>query len=353
MFFAKKNLIGVDIGAHSVKLADIDFGRGGARLNHFLMLPSPSGAFSSGELEQPGLIAEVISNITRELGSKKKNAATAIWGSSSIVKRITIPRMEEDLVAEQVRWEAEQYIPFDLNEINLDFRILKNATGAKEKETMDLLIVAAQQDSIIRFAEAVTDGGLGLDVLDIAGFALANCFEINYGRLSGQSVLLINMGCQLTNFVVIESGEVVFCRDLAVGGQTYTTELQRNLGLSFEEAESIKISFSVGEGVPPEAVECINKTHDQVTEELVAGLDFFNSTSSAAPLSKAFVSGGGAKISGLVGHLSKKLGVSAEVLNAFNKVGLNSKFLSSSYIAEIRDFAPIAIGLGTRQRGDR
>lgn len=353
MFFSSKSLIGVDIGTHSIKVAELEVSRRGAKLNHFSRLMSPPGAFAGGELESPNLVAEVVGQLHRELASKRKAAATGIWGSASIVKRITIPRMEEDLVGEQVRWEAEQYIPFDLNEINLDFRILKNVAGAKEKETMDLLIVAAKQDAIIKFAEAITDGGLGLEVLDISGFALANCFETNYSKFVGQSVLLVNIGANLTNFVIVEGGEVIFCRDLAVGGQAYTDEIQKNLNLSPEEAESIKISFSLGEAVPPEAVEVISRTHELVAEELAAGVDFFSSTTSSAPLGKCYITGGGAKITGLVGFLSKKLGLPLEVLDPFHRIGANSKNLTSSYLAEVRDFASVAIGLGLRQKGDR
>jgi type IV pilus assembly protein PilM len=201
-------------------------------------------------------------------------------------------------------------------------------------------------------AEAVSMSGLSCDILDVSGFALANCFEKNYGTIKGQSLCLLNIGSTVTNFVIIENGEVVFCRDIPVGGGHYTAEIQKGMGISFEEAESMKLSSSMGQPVPEEVAAYINQTHEAIVEEIGNSIEFYLSTSQGSPVSQCFVTGGGAKTAGLVTFMARTIKFPCEIFDQFLNIKFNEKTLNPQYIGEIREFAAVAMGLGLRRMGD-
>lgn len=153
MFFSNKKLIGIDLGSSMIKAAEINFSGKKAELVGFSMTPTPEGAMVGGEIQQPGLLSEVIQSLVADLHSKRKQAAIGLWGTSVVVKKISIPRIEEKLIAGQIRWEAEQYIPFDVNEVNLEYKILERVN--QSAETMDIILIAARQENVFRYAEIV------------------------------------------------------------------------------------------------------------------------------------------------------------------------------------------------------
>src|SRR5262249_3518355 len=159
----------------------------------------------------------------------------------------------------------------DVTEVNIDFKILKGYQS--NPETMDILLVAAKHDAAFVHQDIIRGAGLSCSILDVGGFALANCFLKNWESAKGQTVALFNIGASITNFVVIENGEVVFCRDVPVGGLTYTGEIQKAMGISPEEAESMKISACMGHAAPDEVNQVIQATHEMVAEEVQGSLD--------------------------------------------------------------------------------
>ncbi|MCB0362104.1 MAG: type IV pilus assembly protein PilM, partial [Bdellovibrionales bacterium] len=227
-------------------------------------------------------ISDAIRHMLGEVKTKRRHVSTGLWGTAVIVKKITIPRMDESLVSEQIRWEAEQYIPFDVNEVNLEYKVLERVN--QSAETMDIILIAARQENVFRFAEIVETSGLVCSVLDVGGFALANCFERNYGVLDGQVVSLLNIGASVITFVVFENGEIVFCRDVPVGGSTYNTEIQKAMGVSLEESEALKLGFSSGQPGPEELGRIIQSTHEILCDEVQSSLDFFRNTSSSGAI---------------------------------------------------------------------
>lgn len=344
--FSKKKLIGLDIGTSTIKAAELDVSRKSASLVSYGMIPTPPQATVAGDIIDPQAIGGAVRELMTEIKTKRNFVATGLWGSSVIVKRISIPRMDENLVAEQIRWEAEQYIPYDINEVNLEFTILKKATPSNP-ETMDVLLVAAVQEMILKCAEIVELAGLNCSVLDVEGFALANCFEKNYGELHGQAVGLLNIGASVSNFVVVENGEVIFCRDIPVGGGTYTTEIQKGLNITAEEAEAMKISACTGQPAPEEASAIIQSTHEIILDELNNSVEFFLNTSQSSKISRLFLSGGALRTPGLQQLIGKTY--TSERFDPFLKIRTNEKVFSAAYLDEIRDFAAVAIGLGLRE----
>jgi type IV pilus assembly protein PilM len=350
MFFQSKKLIGLDIGSANIKMAEMTVSRRTATLENFVIRPTPARAVQGGEISDPGAISETIKGMVDVLKTKRKAAAVGLWGTSVITKRIAIPRMDEKLVGGQIRWEAEQYIPFDINEVNIDFSVLKSFQSTPEN--MDILLVAARQDVAVLYQDIVQSSGLQCTVVDVSGFALANCYLKNWGAQKGQTVALMNIGSLITNFVVIENGEIVFCRDIPVGGQTYTSEIQKAMGISLEEAETMKISACTGQPAPEEVVRVITSTHEAIGEEVQSSLDFFVNTTPGLPVQQCFVTGGASRTSGLVNHLGQQTKMNFQIFDPFRSVEINTKTLTPSFISEVRDFAATAVGLGMRVTGD-
>lgn len=308
------------------------------------MLPTPPSSFDTGDILDTSAIAEVIRNLIRQAKTKRNRVAVGLGGSSVIVKLITIPKMDENLISEQIRWEAEQYIPYDINEVNLGFEVVR-----KSAETMDLLLVAAVHGHVMKYAEATSLAAVNCEMVDVNGFALANCFNQNYGKMDGQNIALLNVGSAASSLVISENGVIIFCRDIPVGGATYTQDLQKALEVSEDEAESLKISLSSGEA-PEEALQTVKNTHTVVVDEIKASFDFYFNTSKNAKVDKLFVTGGASKTSGFIEELSEFQ--KAEKLNPFFSIKVNSKSISQSYQEQIADFAAVAVGLGLRKAGD-
>lgn len=350
MLFGSKKVLGLDIGSSTIKLAEVDVSRGRATLNSFLMAPTPEGSVIGGDIIDQGLVSSAIAALVQELGSKRKSAAAGLWGSSIIVKKISIPRIDEKIVGEQIRWEAEQYIPFDINEVSLAFKILKGIP--QSAETMEILIVAVRNEQSQKYIEIVESAGLKCSILDVGGFALANCFEQNYGVAEGQAVALLNIGASVTNLVIVDSGDVLFCRDIPVGGLTYTGEIQKSLSMSFSEAETMKLSVTSGQAAPDEVLQNIESTHEIVVDEIQGSFDFFLNTNANTTLKRCFITGGGSRTPGLLEQIGRATNVKCDHFDVFRDVKLNSRNISDGFAADIRDFAAIAIGLGMRSLGD-
>lgn len=350
MFFNSKKVLGLDIGTSSIKIAELDVSRRGAQLNSFGFAPTPTNAVAAGEISDITSVGIAVQGLISEIGSKRKNISTGMWGTAVIVKKITIPKMDPKLIQDQIRFEAEQYIPFDINNISLAHHVLGTSSS---EDTIDLLLIAAQNELVFQYTAVVESTGLKCSVLDVSGFALANCFEANYGKFSRDVVGILNFGASITNFVVIHNGDVVFCRDIPVGGQNYTNEIHKSLGISAQEAEALKLSAVSRRGeVPAEVHSIITSTNDMVTEEVRNSLDFLSATTNGLTLTRCFYTGGSSATTGLIENVSRVTGIPFEPFNPFAKIKANPKKFSRDYLNQISHFAAIATGLGMRQMGD-
>lgn len=347
LFFGKKKIVGIDIGTSTIKLAELDVSRSSASLVSFGITPTPAQSFASGDIMNPANIGDAIRILIDQVKTKRKHAACGLGGSSVIVKRISIPKMDENLIAEQIRWEAEQYVPYDINEVNLGYEILRNSGSS---ESIDLLLIAAVQAHVFKYAESLQIAGLECNVIDVNGFALANCFTRNYGDMSGQTVAILNVGSSATNMVIIENSEVTFSRDIAVGGLTYTHDLQKGLNVSVEEAEAIKLSLSSRQAAPQEALALVEATHEAIVEEIKMSFDFFLNSARSQNINRCFVTGGGSKTLGFLDRLAKT--VPCEKFDPFFNIKYSGKVFSRDYLEQIRDFSAVVLGLALRAPGD-
>jgi len=348
-FFGSKKLLGLDIGVSSIKLAEVEISRNGVTLISFGFTPTPEGSITGGEIVDPFSVASAVTSLVKQTRTKIKKACTAMWGSAVITKKISIPKIDEKLLPDQLKWEAEQYIPFDIKDINLQYQILRNIPPPNA-EQMNVLLIGAKRDYVLRYAEVVETAGLECSIIDVAGFALANCFLVNYPDYEDKSIVVLNVGAGVTNFVVIEKSEATFSRDIAVGGNTYTSDIQRTMNVSLQEAEGLKVSASTGQAVPQEVTDAINQTNELVAEEIRRSFDFFLATSAEAHIEKIFVTGGGIGTPGLFEHIKNILNLPLENFNPFVNVRAARTF-TQEYLHQIAPYAGVGIGLAMRQEG--
>lgn len=346
MFFGQKKVIAIDIGTSSVKLAEMDSTRKGWMLRKFGVVSLNSGWVKEGEILEPQSVSNTIKTLIQSVKTKRKDAVTGIFGSGVIVKRISMAPIEESLIAEAIKWEAEQYIPFDVNEAAIDHHVIRHPDRGPG-ENLDIILIGAKQEFVFRFIETLESADLRCSILDVSGFALANCFEANYGKVPGLTALL-NIGAGVTNLVIVEDGEVIFSRDSIVGGQTYTNELHKAMGVSIPEAESLKISASMSQEVPAEVNTILTSTTEQVVDEIRNAFEFFIATGGGGRVNKIYVTGGSIFIPKLVEEISAAVGVPFEVLNPFQKITFDEKSLTADYVQQIQSICPVALGLAMR-----
>lgn len=343
----KKNFIGVDVGSQSVKVAEISFSGKKAVLQKFGTGPVPEKIIQGGEIHSADELGQVISTTFNNLRIKNKAVCIGMFGGAVIVKKISMPQMEEKVVGEHIKWEAEQYIPFDLNEVSLDYHILKNQS--LESESMSVLLVAAKHEYIFQYVEALAIGKLDCKIIDINGFALANCFEFNYGNSIQDTIALINIGSSITNLVIMNRGEVVFSRDIPTGGILYDNEIARDMGISAKEAETLKLGLSLKQESPQELVQIINSTNEIVAEEINNSFDFYKASLNGGDIARIFLSGGASLTPGLYDKIGEVTQRPVEAHDPFQNVKPGKNF-SEDDINKIKAFSPIAIGLGLRRK---
>jgi type IV pilus assembly protein PilM len=351
MFFSSKKVVGIDIGSSSIKLAEITYSAKGAVLENFAVIPSPQQAITNGEITDTLLVGESIRTAFKENGFRNKNASVGLSGTAVIIKKISIPRVDLKRLREQIRYEASQYLPFDISQVTIEHHAVSFTSNP---ENIDVLVVAAQNEFILNYLSSINQAGLKCTVLDVSSLALANVFEMNYGKTS-EAVAIFNFGSNITNFLVLLQGEVIFSRDIPVGGFHFTNEISKNMGITFEEAEALKISQSTesSQEVPEETRTFMNMALDYVTEEIRNSIDFYTATAQGHLITKAYYTGGACQTAGLVEHLTEVLKTPFEPFNPYIAIKSGNKKLTANYLQQISPFVSIACGLGIRKSGDK
>jgi type IV pilus assembly protein PilM len=347
VLFSSKKLVAIDLGANSVKVCELDVGRKSATISSFGICPLPPRSFSNGDILNPEEVSRAIREAIRMAKVKRKKAIVGLSGSSSIIKKISIPKVQPKLVSEQLKWEAEQYLPFDISSVHIGYHLLKTF---RDDGMMDLLLVATPLEVISNYTSVVQEAGLKPEILDISSFALFNFFEFNMGGLGAKDLVFLYVGASTTNFLVIQNGELVFARDIASGGNVYTATIQKELGVSFPEAEALKLSSLRGEEVPSEVPQYIQSSHDLLKGEIKNTFDFFLAMAQEFKPEKIYLSGGASPTLGLRENLSRALGHGIDLVDPFSRFAITSQL--KSQVGLIRSLGPQALGLALRKLGD-
>ncbi len=348
MFFSSKKILGLDLGTSSIKIAELKLNKGTATLENFASIPTPQAALSNGDITDTFVIGEAVKTLHKDRKFSRKGVCIGMWGTTAIVKKITMPKSDPKNLKDQIKYEAQQYLPFDISQVTLEHHVLPFSSSADQ---LDILIVAGQNDSISKYLEVAAYADLKCSIVDVSCLALANIFEFNYGKFN-EPVGLFNFGSTSTQFVVVFQGEVIFARDIPVGGFHFTNEISKNMGLTLEEAESLKLSQAEQADVPENTRTFMNMALDYVTEEVRNSIDFYASSNPDFYISKFFHTGGASLTHGLVDHLAESLKTPFEPLNPMIKIRPGNKKFSPDYLEQISPFVSISLGLALREVGD-
>ncbi len=347
----KKNVIGLDIGSSSIKLVELSEGKTGYRLQSLGISPIPPEAIVDGALMDSVTVIEAIKELIRSAKTKTKDVVTSVSGHSVIVKKVTLPFMSKAELEESIKWEAERYIPFDINDVNLDFQIL--GAESENPEVMDVLLVAAKKDIINDYVSVIIEAGLNPVIIDVDAFALENMFAINYETGMDETIAMANVGASITNINILKNNISAFTRDIFKGGNYITEEIQRQLHIDYEEAEKIKIGSKLETTSPPMIQDVLQSASETLALEIANSLEFFQSTTTYEKISKIYLSGGGSKIKDFDTILQQQTGIPVEIVNPFKKIEYREKSFDIEYLREIGPMMAVGVGLATRKVGDK
>jgi len=342
LFGRKAMTVGLDIGSGLIKLVAISHATGGPVLTNVAFTTIGNDAIVEGEIMDPGIVAEAIKDCMASAGIKTKQVVTAVGGRDVIVKKITMDRMQEDDAREVIRWEAEQHVPFDMDNVELDFQIL-DPEG--EGLQMTVLLVAAKRELVEHKIALLNEVGLQPTIIDVDAFALHNAFEINYPEAMNGVVGLVNIGHENTNIYILDDGVPVLTRDIPVGTRRFREDLQRERGQSAEEAEMM-----LQGGVAGEIPEGFLQSR---TEELAVGIEragaFLQTASrSAGGIGRIFITGGGARIPRLSRALGDRLKIPVQLANPIEKLQVADGVFDSMQVDEVAPLLMLPIGLALR-----
>jgi len=319
-------------------------------LKNFGIERLPRETIVNGVVINADPLVQAIKKLVRNLKITNKHVAVSISGHPVIIKKISLPLMTEDQLEPVIEREAEQYIPFDLEEVNIDFQIL--GPNEENAEQMDVMLVAAKKALIEEYLDALRSAGLRARIIDIDVFALENMFNINYASEENEIVAIIDIGASVTNITIMKNGTSIFNRDVFLGGNQITEEIQKELSVSFEEAEMLKTGEEI-EGIDRELLsQTIAKTSSSIAREIQRTLDFFTGTSYGR-VDHIYLSGGAAKTKGMKEMIEEKMNENiVEFIDPFKSIKYDKKRFDSAYLKDIALFASVGVGLATRRFGD-
>lgn len=355
LFSRSRNLVGLDIGDSSIKLAELrDLGRGrGHQLVALASEPLSGEAIVDGAIMDSGVVVETIQRLFRNSGIRNRQVATSLSGHSVIIKRVALPVMNEQELAESIQWEAEQYIPFDIDDVSMDYQILEGSSLSGEGN-MDVLLVAVKKDKISDYSGVITQAGLQPVVIEVDAFSLQNAFEANYDPEPSQVVALIDIGAAVTSITLLQGTNPAFWRDINIGGNQYTDAIQKELNLNTETAERLKRGEEVSGVKSDSVVPILASVTEDVCSEIQKTIDFYKATSvSDETLDRVYLTGGSSQLGNLKDALAQRFRTSVEFLNPFRKIQTASRDISPEVMTRLAPGAAVAVGLALRKVGDR
>ncbi|RMH16590.1 MAG: type IV pilus assembly protein PilM [Acidobacteria bacterium] len=352
MFFTRnKGIVGLDIGSATVKLVELKERKGGQyHLQRIGVEPLSPEAIVDGSIMDSSLVVDAIQKLIEQTGVKTQHFATSVSGHSVIIKKIDLPAMEPDELAESIQWEAEQHIPFDINDVRLDYLTLSDDEPGRE--TMEVLLVAVKREKVNDYVSVISQSGRSPAIVDVDAFAIQNAYELNNDLDPLKVVALVNMGAGVTNINIVARGASVFWRDISFGGNQFTEALQREFNLSFDQAELLKRGETVGSYTAADARKVLDGISAEMANEIQKTFDFFAATSSEGPIDELVLSGGCALTPNLLEVLRERFGVPTELLDPFANIHFKDSDFDREWLTSISPMLAVAVGLALRKVGD-
>lgn len=350
LFRKKKGVAGLDVGSSSVKIVELEGKPESLTLVGLGYEVLPEDTIVEGQIMELNSVSEAIENVCSSHQLNSQQVVTSVSGNSVIIKNILLPAMSREEIEDSIEWHAEEHIPFDLSEVNLDYHIANETM-----DTTQVVIAACKRERVDSLRQAIQLAGRAPVAIDVDTFALQNCYEVNYQPMEDEVVALINIGATTMNVNIVRGTDSVFTRDIAIGGMQFTEILQRNLGLSFQEAEAMKRgAMDFGSMVEGEEEVDFQQLLGSVTEmvalEIQRTFDFYRNTSDNPDfrVERILVSGGGSKLQGLADELAARLNAEVEVLNPFRSIKVDNRKFDPDYLNEIMPEMAVAVGLAVR-----
>jgi type IV pilus assembly protein PilM len=351
VFRKVKPVVGLDIGSSTVKAVELKAAGKGYRVAAFAAAPVPADAIVDGAIIDAGAVSEAIRKVFDNGAFKGKDVCASLSGNAVIVKKITLPVMTEAELSDSIQWEAEQYIPFDIQDVNLDYQILDPGTGPDARGNMEVLLVAAKKEKIGDYTSVIAQAGRSPVIVDVDAFALQNAFEANYDCKDSEVTVLLNAGASAININILQGGRSVFTRDISMGGNAYTEAVQKELDLPFDVADQLKRGIPVDGATFEEAQPVLRAVTENVLLEIQKTFDFFKATAASEQIDRVMLSGGASRVDGFHEMLQERFNAPVEGFDPFRTVMWDAKKLGDP--AELASTAAVAVGLALRRVGDR
>lgn len=352
MFASKKDIVGIDIGTSAVKMVRLREARGTFHLQNIGIVPlEPETIIDNAIMDSPAIV-NAIQNMLESMKIKTRFVATSVSGHSVIIRKINLPIMTESELETSIQWEAEQYIPFDVSEVNIDFHII--GPDQKDPSQMGVILVAAKKEFVNDHAAVFSEAGMIPVVMDVDCFAVENMFNYNYGFVEGEIVALIDLGASATSVNVMRGSSSIFTRDIQTGGNLLSQELQKRLSVSSEDAERIKLGERNISDLTPAAIDSVlSDATENLVQEVQRSLDFFSATSSDDRISKVYLTGGVSASERIQNVLAQRLDIEVERIDPFRNIAINEKQFDREYLTAIGPMFSVATGLAMRKAGDK
>jgi len=341
LFGRKRTSIGLDIGSGFVKVVEVDHSGDQPEVVRVAMRPLLPDAIVEGEIMDYGLVSEAVRGLFQDLGVKSPEVVTAIGGHDVIIKKIEMDRMKESDAREVIRWEAEQHVPFDIKSVELDFQILDPNGGSAQ---MQVLLVAAKRELVDNKVGLLQDAGVEPVVIDVDAFALHNAFEHNYPNALDGIIGLVNVGHETTNVNILDNGVPILTRDIPFGSRRIREDLQRERGLTAEQAEDVVQARDTVQNL----ASFVDSSADEVAVGIERASAFLMTRQDGDSVGRIFLSGGGARIPGMVESLGRRMGVPTELVNSFERTPVHSSAARDFSIDEAAPMLLLPLGLALR-----
>jgi len=353
-FKKSKQLVGLDIGSYSIKAVELKpKGKNkGFELLKIGYETLPHESIVEGVIMDSTVIIDAINRLFERSNIKNNNVALSLSGSGVIIKKISLPYLTPEELEESILWEAKQHIAFPLDEVTIDYVILETPEAEKQRK-MDVLIVAVKKEKINSYRSVITQAGKNLEVIEVDAFALQNSLEINYEDYRNWRIALINIGSDLTTINVIENGFPIFVREFTMGGNYLTQNIQKEFNLNYDEAEQLKRGITVKEISFSDAKPVIDANLKDLKDEIDKTFTFLDSQKiMKGKIEKIILSGGTAKLSGIVDYFREEFKVDVEILNPFRNIDYDPRKFDSFYTVEMAPLFGIALGSALRRIGE-
>lgn len=345
-----RNIIGIDIGFSAVKIVELKKSKKDKyELVRFAFEPLPEAAIIEDEIQNQEQVVEAIRSAYSSSKFSTNLVCLGLWGPNTVARRLQLAGGSSEEIEDQVIWEAEQYIPFDIEDSSISFHIV----GENEGGGVDVVVAAAKKELIEIFKDLIMNAGLKVKIVDLVQIALVNVFELVAADVLVQnersSWVILDIGAQQTEFMIYKNGMISFSKQINVGGLMITEEIQRQMGVNYKEAEDLKITGDQQGNLPEEIIEIIDSVVETFFAELKKTLDFYISSTSDESFSGCYITGGSSQIPGLLEGLEALLGFPVRVLNPLDVVNYDASDFEESEIQELATRGAAVIGLAMRE----